>query len=131
MSIWSRRTAATSAEIRGLGGRGSHPSRSADPPTPLAWRRIVRGRPGRYVRLLDDVCSGPHRTTVLVGHGGGIACLLVHLTWQGFGRYLEYVPESAGLTWIEVDEGRPRIQVMNARPTALTDHLQCTARAAR
>ncbi|WP_329384229.1 histidine phosphatase family protein [Streptomyces sp. NBC_01716] len=85
----------------------------------------------RYVRLLNDVCSGPHRTTVLVGHGGGIACLLLHLTGQGFGRYLEYVPESAGLTWIEVDEGRPRIQVMNARPTALTDHVQRTARAAR
>lgn len=85
----------------------------------------------RYVRLLDDVCAGPHHTTILMGHGGGFACLLLHLVERTFGSYLEYVPPSAGVTWIEVDEGRPQIRVMNARPADLPSHLQLTARTAR
>ncbi|MGW7082241.1 histidine phosphatase family protein [Streptomyces sp. NPDC054871] len=85
----------------------------------------------RYVRLLNDVCAGPHHTTLLVGHGGGFACLLLHLVEQSFGSYLEYVPASAGATWIEVDDGRPQIRLVNARPADLPSHLQLTARTAR
>jgi broad specificity phosphatase PhoE len=53
----------------------------------------------RYVRLYQDVATGPDRSIVLVGHGGGIACLLLHLTGAGFDRYLEHVPASAAVTW--------------------------------
>lgn len=52
----------------------------------------------RYARLWEELCAGPHRTTVLIGHGGGIACLLLRLTGNGFDRYLEHVPGSAGVT---------------------------------
>ncbi|MEV7750789.1 histidine phosphatase family protein [Streptomyces griseofuscus] len=67
----------------------------------------------RYMHLWDDVCAGPNRTTVLVGHGGGIACLLLRLTGQGFDRYLDHVPGSAGVTWVEVDDTALRIRLMN------------------
>lgn len=83
----------------------------------------------RYVRLWDEVCAGPHRTTVLIGHGGGIACLLLRLTRNGFDRYLEHVPGSAGVTWVEVDDEAPRIRLMNVSAADLAGHL--TARAAR
>ncbi|MGW0537652.1 histidine phosphatase family protein [Streptomyces sp. NPDC003032] len=83
----------------------------------------------RYVRLWDEVCAGPHRTTVLVGHGGGIACLLLKLTQHGFEHYLEYVPESGSVTWVEIIEDAPRIRLMNGPPTELAGHL--TARTAR
>lgn len=77
----------------------------------------------RYVRAWDEVASSPYRTTVLVGHGGGIACLLLWLTQNSFDRYLAYVPGSAGVTWIEVDEGTPRIRLMNVPPTELPGRL--------
>jgi broad specificity phosphatase PhoE len=73
----------------------------------------------RYVDLWNEVCTGPHRTTVLVGHGGGIACLLLWLTGNGFERYLQHVPGSAGVTWIEVGDVVPRIQLMNTSPANL------------
>ncbi|MEU0582109.1 histidine phosphatase family protein [Streptomyces sp. NPDC006132] len=71
----------------------------------------------RYVQLWDEVCARPHRTTILIGHGGGIACLLLRLTGNGFDRYLDHVPGSAGVTWVEVDSTAPRIRLMNV-PTA-------------
>ncbi|WP_328667608.1 histidine phosphatase family protein [Streptomyces sp. NBC_00322] len=83
----------------------------------------------RYMRLWDEVCAGPHRTTVLVGHGGGIACLLLWLTGSGFDCYLEHVPGSACVTWIELDEGAPRIRLMNVPPADLPGRL--AARTAR
>lgn len=67
----------------------------------------------RYLRLWEEVCTAPHRTTILVGHGGGIACLLLQLTGQGFERYLDHVPGSAGVTWVEVNGIAPRIRLMN------------------
>ncbi|MDI9887102.1 histidine phosphatase family protein [Streptomyces sp. HNM0645] len=67
----------------------------------------------RYARLWEEVCAGPHRTTVLIGHGGDIACLLLRLTGNGFDRCLEYVPGSAGVTWVEVDDNSPRVRLMN------------------
>ena len=67
----------------------------------------------RYVDLWNEVCAGPHRTTVLLGHGGGLACLLLWLTGSGFERYLQHVPGSAGVTWVEVDNAGPRIRLMN------------------
>lgn len=78
---------------------------------------------GRYVQLLEEVCAGPHRTTILVGHGGGIACLLLRLTGQGFDRYLDHVPGSAGVTWVEVDGTAPRIRLMNVSATELPGRL--------
>ncbi|MER7724681.1 histidine phosphatase family protein [Streptomyces sp. NPDC096323] len=83
----------------------------------------------RYSHLWDELSTGPHRTTVLVGHGGGIACLLLKLTQHGFEHYLEYVPGSGGVTWIEIDEGIPRIQLMNVPPSELAGRLD--ARTAR
>ncbi|MER5361294.1 histidine phosphatase family protein [Streptomyces sp. NPDC002785] len=83
----------------------------------------------RYVDLWDEVCSGARRTTVLVGHGGGIACLLLWLTGNGFDRYLQHVPGSAGITWVEVGGLTPRIRLMNATPAELPGLLD--ARTAR
>ncbi|MGQ7750336.1 histidine phosphatase family protein [Streptomyces sp. WC2508] len=83
----------------------------------------------RYMRLWGELCTGPHRTTVLVGHGGGIACLLLKLTQHGFEHYLEYVPGSGCVTWVEIDENAPRIRLMNVPPAELAGHL--TTRTAR
>ncbi|MEU6957596.1 histidine phosphatase family protein [Streptomyces sp. NPDC045714] len=77
----------------------------------------------RYMRLWDEVCAGPHRTTVLVGHGGGIACLLLKLTQHGFKHYLEHVPGSGCVTWVEIDDEAPRIRLMNVPPAELAGHL--------
>ncbi|NSC23027.1 histidine phosphatase family protein [Streptomyces albus subsp. chlorinus] len=77
----------------------------------------------RYMELWDEVCVGPHRTTILVGHGGGIACLLLRLTGNGFERYLDHVPGSAGVTWFEVDDGAPRIRLMNVPAADLSGRL--------
>ncbi|QNT92373.1 Putative phosphoserine phosphatase 2 [Streptomyces griseofuscus] len=77
----------------------------------------------RYMRLWDDVCAGPNRTTVLVGHGGGIACLLLRLTGQGFDRYLDHVPGSAGVTWVEVGGTAPRIRLINVPGADLPGRL--------
>lgn len=78
----------------------------------------------RYVQLWDEVCAGPHRTTLLIGHGGGIACLLLRLTGNGFDRYLDHVPESAGVTWVEVDSTAPRIRLMNVSAADLPSRLR-------
>ncbi|ANW19452.1 histidine phosphatase family protein [Streptomyces clavuligerus] len=83
----------------------------------------------RYVNLWNEVRTGPHRTTVLVGHGGGIACLLLWLTGNGFKDYLQYVPGSAGVTWVEADGTAPRIRLMNVPPANLPGFL--TSRTAR
>ncbi|MFD4945625.1 histidine phosphatase family protein [Streptomyces sp. NPDC058409] len=83
----------------------------------------------RYVDLWDEVCSGARRTTVLVGHGGGIACLLLWLTGNSFDRYLQHVPGSAGITWVEFGGLTPRIRLMNATPAELPGLLD--ARTAR
>ncbi|MER7947950.1 histidine phosphatase family protein [Streptomyces sp. NPDC096079] len=83
----------------------------------------------RYVGLWDEVCSGPRRTTVLVGHGGGIACLLLWLTGNGFDRYLQHVPGSAGVTCVEISGPTPRVRLMNVSPTDLPAVLD--ARTAR
>ncbi|MET8379949.1 histidine phosphatase family protein [Streptomyces microflavus] len=83
----------------------------------------------RYVDLWNEVCSGARRTTVLVGHGGGIACLLLWLTGSGFDRYLQHVPGSAGITWVEVGDPTPRIRLMNASSAELPGLLD--ARTAR
>jgi broad specificity phosphatase PhoE len=78
----------------------------------------------RYMHLWDEVCAGPHRTTILIGHGGGIACLLLRLTGNGFDRYLDHVPGSAGLTWVEVDDLAPRIRLMNVPAADLPSRLR-------
>jgi broad specificity phosphatase PhoE len=83
----------------------------------------------RYVDLWNKVCVGPERTTILVGHGGGIACLLLWLTGNGFDQYLQHVPGSAGVTWVEVGGTAPRIRLMNASPVDLPGLLD--ARTAR
>lgn len=77
----------------------------------------------RYVQLWDEVCAGPHRTTILVGHGGGIACLLLRLTGNGFDCYLDHVPGSGGVTWVEVDDKAPRIRLMNVSAADLPGRL--------
>ncbi|WP_406722892.1 histidine phosphatase family protein [Streptomyces althioticus] len=78
----------------------------------------------RYLRLWDEVCAGAHRTTVLVGHGGGIACLLLQLTGNGFDRYLDHVPGSGGVTWVEVEGTAPQIRLMNVSPADLPSRLR-------
>lgn len=83
----------------------------------------------RYVDLWDEVHTGSEQTTVLVGHGGGIACLLLWLTGSGFDQYLQHVPGSAGVTWVEVCGTTPRIRLMNASPADLPGLLD--ARTAR
>lgn len=83
----------------------------------------------RYLDLWSEVCAGPHPTTVLVGHGGGIACLLLWMTGNGFDRYRQHVPGSAGVTWVEVGGTAPRIRLLNAPPANLLCRL--TTRTAR
>ncbi|KUL51025.1 histidine phosphatase family protein [Streptomyces olivaceus] len=77
----------------------------------------------RYMQLWDEVCAGPHRTTVLIGHGGGIACLLLRLTGNGFDRYLDHVPGSAGVTWVEIDDQAPCVRLMNVPVADLPGRL--------
>ncbi|MEU6121845.1 histidine phosphatase family protein [Streptomyces sp. NPDC047123] len=83
----------------------------------------------RYVDLWTEVCAGPRQTTFLIGHGGGIACLLLWLTGHGFERYLQHVPGSAGVTWVEADDTAARIRLMNVPPAGLPSLL--TSRTAR
>ncbi|MCX4676043.1 histidine phosphatase family protein [Streptomyces sp. NBC_01433] len=83
----------------------------------------------RYLCLWDDICAGSHRTTLLVGHGGGIACLLLKLTQHGFEHYLKYVPGSGCLTCVDIHEGAARIRLMNVPPDELAGRL--TAHTAR
>ncbi|WP_411574216.1 histidine phosphatase family protein [Streptomyces fradiae] len=83
----------------------------------------------RYVDLWNEVCASASRTTVLVGHGGGTACLLLWLTGNGFDRYLQHVPGSAGVTWVEAGGPAPRIRLMNVSPVDLPVFLN--ARTAR
>ncbi|MDH2389380.1 histidine phosphatase family protein [Streptomyces sp. HNM0663] len=83
----------------------------------------------RYVDLWNEVCSGARRTTVLVGHGGGIACLLLWLTGNGFDRYLQHVPGSAGVTCVEIGGPALRVRLMNVSPVDLPALLN--ARTAR
>ncbi|QEU95906.1 histidine phosphatase family protein [Streptomyces kanamyceticus] len=83
----------------------------------------------RYVNLWREIASTSAQTTVLVGHGGGIACLLLHLTGHSFDRYLDLVPGSADTTWVEVIDGIPHIRCMNTAPNQLLGQL--TDRAAR
>ncbi|MGW6021235.1 histidine phosphatase family protein [Streptomyces sp. NPDC055099] len=118
-----------------LGGRprGLAAAEAASQGVPIYQLRTPGGESSedvqaRYVRLWDEVCAGPNRTTVLVGHGGGIACLLLKLTRRGFEHYLEYVPGSGSVTWVESVEDAPRIRLMNGLPAELA-HL--TARTAR
>ncbi|MGW1193579.1 histidine phosphatase family protein [Streptomyces sp. NPDC002559] len=73
----------------------------------------------RYVGLWDKVCSGVRRTTLLVGHGGGVACLSLWLTGSGFDRYLQHVPGSAGVTCVEIGGPAPRARPMNVSPADL------------
>ncbi|GFH34427.1 histidine phosphatase family protein [Streptomyces pacificus] len=75
----------------------------------------------RYVDLWNEVSSGGGGwgTTVLVGHGGGIACLLLWLTGNGFDRYLQHVPGSAGVTCVETGGPAPRMRLMNVSPADL------------
>ncbi|MFI8090022.1 histidine phosphatase family protein [Streptomyces sp. NPDC086080] len=77
----------------------------------------------RYSHLWDEVCAGSQRTAILIGHGGGLACLLLWLTGNGFDRYLDHVPGSAGVTWVEVGDGTPRIRLMNVPAADLSNRL--------
>ncbi|WP_030906006.1 histidine phosphatase family protein [Streptomyces sp. NRRL F-5126] len=77
----------------------------------------------RYVDLWEEISTGPEQTTVLVGHGGGIACLLLWLTGNGFDQYLQHVHGSARVTWVEVGVTGPQIRLMNASPADLADLL--------
>ena len=71
----------------------------------------------RYVELWRDVCKGPSRRVLLLGHGGGIACLLLHLTQRSFTDYLAYVPGSAGITVVRLLGGaRGEIVLTNVAP---------------
>ncbi|GAA1119217.1 hypothetical protein [Kitasatospora arboriphila] len=53
---------------------------------------------------------------MLIGHGGGIACLLLRLTGSGFDRYPDYVPGSAAVTLVEVEAERLAVKFINASP---------------
>jgi broad specificity phosphatase PhoE len=77
----------------------------------------------RHVDLWTEVCAGPHQTTALIGHGGGIACLLLWLTGSGFEHYPQHVPGSAGVTWIEADDTAARIRLTNLPPASLSGLL--------
>lgn len=77
----------------------------------------------RYMSLWRDITTTTAQTTVVVGHGGGIACLLLRLTGHGFDRYLDFVPGSADTTWVEVIDGTPHIRCLNAAPGELHGHL--------
>ncbi|MBQ0866363.1 histidine phosphatase family protein [Streptomyces sp. RK75] len=73
----------------------------------------------RYVDLLREVGEAPSSTTLLLGHGGGYACLLLWLMGHGWDRYLEHVPASGALSLIEVDADGPRLTLINVPPAEL------------
>ncbi|MET7299950.1 histidine phosphatase family protein [Embleya sp. NPDC005575] len=79
----------------------------------------------RYVALWDDLCGGPARRVLLVGHGGGIACLLLHLARRLFSDYLDHVPGSAALSLLRVPEttSRGEIVLMNVSPREVGSEL--------
>jgi len=79
----------------------------------------------RYVNLWREVCEGPSRRALLLGHGGGIACLFLHLKRRPFADYLRYVPGSAAVTVVRVPEAgvRGKVLLMNVSPHDLDGPL--------
>lgn len=77
----------------------------------------------RYRKAWNAAKSDSSNTIIFIGHGGGIACLLLWLNRDGFHKYLEYVPTSAAVTMLRVNS-RPKIQFMNAKPSQLCDLLE-------
>jgi broad specificity phosphatase PhoE len=78
----------------------------------------------RIVDLWESVTAAPEGTTVLVGHGGGIACLLLHLIGIGFEQYLDFVPGSAATTRIEISRQSLHWHFVNADPHSLSHKLR-------
>lgn len=77
----------------------------------------------RYLDLWKALCSQTGSVTVAVGHGGGIASLLLWLTGNNFDRYPEFVPASGATTWIEVAGSTPHIRCTNVLPDDLDSYL--------
>lgn len=69
----------------------------------------------RHVSLWEQVSRTPG-TFLLVGHGAGIACLLLHLTGQGFDRFPNYVHGSAHRSVIDVSDSGHHVIELNAPP---------------
>lgn len=69
----------------------------------------------RHASLWGQVSRIPG-TFLLVGHGAGIACLLLHLTGQGFDRFPDYVHGSAHRSVIDVSGSGHRVIELNAPP---------------
>ncbi len=110
-----------------LGGKPRHAAaaEAATAGVPIHQLRTPGGESSedvqaRYLHLWNEVISAPPQTTILVGHGGGIACLLLHLTGRSFTDYLDLVPGSAATTWLEVTDGTPRFRCVNAPPSKLS-----------
>ncbi|AXK37656.1 histidine phosphatase family protein [Streptomyces armeniacus] len=81
----------------------------------------------RYISLCHAVFATPARTTVLLGHGGGFACLLLWLTGIGWDSYLDHVPASGALSLIEQSHAGPSLALINVRPAELGDALSARA----
>lgn len=71
----------------------------------------------RHVDLWKQVSNAPG-TVLLVGHGAGIACLLLHLTGHFFDRFPDYIHGSAHRTVVDADDDGHRIIELNASPNA-------------
>jgi glucosyl-3-phosphoglycerate phosphatase len=69
----------------------------------------------RHAELWSELAARPG-TYFLVGHGAGIALLLLHLTGHGFDRFSTYVHGSAHRTVVEAGAGRHRILEVNVPP---------------
>ena len=60
-----------------------------------------------------------HGNLVLIGHGCGIACLILGLSGLGFERFADYVHGSAHVTTIVCTEGRTELTPINQAPADL------------
>lgn len=79
----------------------------------------------RYVELWEALCDAPTQRALVVGHGGGIACLLLRLARRPFSDYLDHVPNSAALSLLRVPEttSRGEIVLMNVSPRDVGSEL--------
>lgn len=71
----------------------------------------------RHLELWHEL---PERgNLVLVGHGCGIACLILGLSGLGFERFAEFVHGSAHITAVTCAKGRIELAAVNQAPTDL------------
>jgi len=68
----------------------------------------------RLVKLYQEVANKYEEGTILfVTHGGTIAQLLLYLLNHPLDKFMEFVPNNASVTEIEIKEGKPELKLFN------------------